>query len=185
MNDHEIIEQLFQRSEIGLREISLKYSNLYKEVIRKVLSNECDVEEISNDILMALWESIPPKSPNNLPAYICRIAKNISVDRLRYNTRQKRGDAYCQTLSELDESIPCKDSENIPLNDDTIKNAINSFIRNLDAETQILFVRRYIYLESVASLAVRFNKSENHVSVKLHRARKKLKKLLESDGVKI
>ena len=60
-----------------------------------------------------------------------------------------------------------------------ISGVISDFIKSLDPESEILFVRRYIYLESVASLAKRFEMDENHVSVKLYRARKKLKKALE------
>ena len=42
-----------------------------------------------------------------------------------------------------------------------------------------------MYLESVADLARRFELDENRVSVKLYRARKKLKKVLEKEGIKV
>ena len=66
-----------------------------------------------------------------------------------------------------------------------IRAVLSEFIRGLDAETEILFVRRYIYLESVAELATRFGMNRNSVSVKLYRARKKLKKILEKEGIQI
>ena len=62
---------------------------------------------------------------------------------------------------------------------------LSDFLRDLDPETEILFVRRYMYLESVAELARRFELDENRVSVKLYRARKKLKKVLEKEGIKV
>ena len=66
-----------------------------------------------------------------------------------------------------------------------IRSVLSDFIRNLDPETEILFVRRYMYLESVTDLAKRFELDENRISVKLYRARKKLKKVLEKEGIKV
>lgn len=62
---------------------------------------------------------------------------------------------------------------------------LSDFVRSLNPETQVLFVRRYVYLESVASLAERFGLSENHVSVRLYRARKALRKTLEQEDIRL
>ena len=60
MDDNRIIELLFERAENALDEVSHKYSRLYKGILREVLSDECDVEECENDVLMAVWNTIPP-----------------------------------------------------------------------------------------------------------------------------
>ena len=62
---------------------------------------------------------------------------------------------------------------------------MNRFVRDLDTVTQVLFVRRYVWLESVESLAKRYGFSENTVAVRLYRARKKLKKVLEKEDIQI
>ena len=89
-------------------------------------------------------------------------------------------------LSELEDCLPaeepCQSEGGL---DETVGALLSEFIRSLDPETEILFVRRYVYLESVGQLAERFGLDENRVSVRLYRARKKLKKLLEKEGVKI
>ena len=66
MDDNRIIELLFERAETALNEVSHKYSRLYKGIIREVLSDECDVEECENDVLMAVWNTIPPNRPDSL-----------------------------------------------------------------------------------------------------------------------
>lgn len=186
MEDSRIIEMLFERTEIALDEVSHKYSRLYKGIISEVLSDECDVEECGNDVLLAVWNSIPPNSPSSLPAYICKIARRIGVDKLRYNTRQKRNIGYTVMLSELNDCLPAKE-----IIDDTnecgevVRCVLLEFLSSLEPETEILFVRRYMYLESVTDLANRFELDENRISVKLYRARKKLKKMLEKEGVNI
>ena len=174
MDDKLIIELLFRRSETALDELTRKYSRLYKSIIREVLSDECDVDECGNDVLLALWNSIPPNRPESLPAYICKIARRIGIDRLRYHTRQKRNSGFMLTLSELEECLPAEESiQETEERNEQIRTLLTAFLRSLDPETEILFVRRYIYLESVAELAKRFQLEENRISVKLYRARKK------------
>ncbi len=182
MDDSKIIDQLFDRGENALDELSRKYSRLYKGILREMLGDESDVEECANDVLLAVWNSIPPSRPDSLPAYVCRIARNIGINRLKYNKRQKRDSGYTVLLSELDDCIPDTGAD-FREESRRIGSVLSDFIRNLDAETRILFVRRYIYLESVTSLAKRFGMSENAVSVKLFRARIKLKKVLEKEDI--
>ena len=186
MDDVKIVELLFDRNDTALKEISDKYCRLYKSIIRGVLGDECDVEECSNDLLLAVWNTIPPNKPENLCAYICKIARRIGIDRLRHNTRQKRSTEYTLSLSELNDCLPSKstlddtepDSEKITL-------TLTEFLKNLDRESRILFVRRYLYLESISELSKRFQLEENRISVKLYRARKKLKKILVKEDIKI
>lgn len=186
MEDGKIIELLFDRAENALDEVSGKYSRLYKKIIREVVNDECDIDECANDVLLAVWNTIPPNRPDSLSAYICKIARRIGINRLRYNTRQKRNTGYLVMLSELEDCLPAEE----PTDDndeysENIRSVLSDFIRNLDPETGIMFVRRYMYLESVAELARRFEVDENRVSVKLYRARKKLKKVLEKEGIKV
>lgn len=186
MDDNRIIELLFERAENALDEVSHKYSRLYKGIIREVLSDECDIDECANDVLLAVWNTIPPNRPNSLSAYICKIARRIGINRFKYNTRQKRNTGYIVMLSEFDDCLPAEE----PIDDsdersEIIRSVFSDFLRSLDPETEILFVRRYMYLESVVELAQRFELDENRISVKLYRARKKLKKVLEKEGIKV
>ena len=185
MEDSKIIEMLFARDEQALSTLSQKYSRLYLSMIREILSDEGDINECANDCLLAVWNSIPPNRPNNLPAYLCKIARRISINKLRYNKRQKRSDGYTLMLSELEGCIPDSDGTK-ELHDGEIsehfKKILEDFISSLDARTRILFVRRYMFFESVSSLADRFEMSENLVSVRLYRAKKEFKKILEKEG---
>ena len=104
------------------------------------------------------------------------------INRYRHNTRQKRGEGYTSLLGELEDCIPDSSCDLTAIPEGKIKKIIENFIKSLDAQTRILFVRRYIYLESVASLAERFEMRENLVSVKLYRARERLAKILREEG---
>lgn len=185
MDDKQIIDLLFARNEKGLIITEEKYDRLYKSILRQALSDESDIDECSNDVLMALWNSIPPQFPNHYPAYICRIARRIGINRYKHNTRQKRGEGYTVALSELEGCIPAPDLIQAREHVRELYQVLNMFLRELDEQTRVLFIRRYYYLETVKSLAQRFEVTENYVSVRLHRARKTLKALLEQEGIAI
>ena len=181
MEDYQIKIMLFERSEAALDHLAKKYAGVYKRILWEILRDESDMEECANDVLLAVWNSIPPNDPQNLPAYLCRIARRIGIDKLRHRTRKKRDSGYTVSLSELNECLP--DTGGLPgENDDgQIRRVLSEFVRQLDPETRVLFIRRYVYLESVASLSKRFSLNENYIAVKLYRTRKKLRKVLGSN----
>ena len=186
-SDTRIIELFFDRKEEAITEVSKKYFRLYRGILRELLNDEADVEECANDILITLWNSIPPDEPRCLPSYICSIARRIGINRYKHNTRKKLGSGYTVQLSELEECLSAsapEESDEEWWNGERIRSVLNDFLRELDTETRVLFVRRYYYMETVSALANRFDMSENFISVRLHRARKRLKKLLEKEGIR-
>lgn len=183
MEDRQIIDLLFARDEQGLRLTEEKYANLYKGILRQALSDASDIDECASDVLMALWNSIPPNFPDHFPSYICRIARRIGINRFKHNTRQKRNTECNVLLSELEGCIPAPDHLEARQEAMQLRRLLNTFLEELDPQTRVLFLRRYYYLESIKSLAQRFGVSANYVSVRLHRARAALRTLLEKEGV--
>lgn len=186
MNDDKIIELLFDKDERGLEVIKQKYSALYKGILRQTLSDENDVKECENDLLLAVWNSIPPQNPRSLKAYICVIARRLGVDRYRYNSRQKRGNGYTLLLSEIGDCIPDNNSVDFSETDEEnqkVKSVLDNFLKGLDKKTRVLFVHRYFLFYSVYDIAEKFNLKENYISVRLFRAKNKLKKLLKKENI--
>ena len=186
MDDRIIIEQLWERSETALALLEQAYSPLYRSILHSVLGDDCDIEESANDLLLAVWNSIPPNRPDSLPAYICKLARRIGIDRFRNSTRQKRSSGYTVALSELEECLPDREpADEYASQSALIRDVLNEFLHSLDPETQILFIRRYVYLETLTDLALRFEMKENRISARLYRAKKKLKQMLEKEGISL
>lgn len=102
MEDIIIVDKLSNSDQSGLAEISSKYGKLIRSVCGRILKSPQDVEEVENDIFLAVWEGIPRDKPANLTAYICKIARRISINKLRYNTAAIRNS---DLLTELDECL--------------------------------------------------------------------------------
>ena len=183
MDDCKIIELFQDRSENAIKILKQKYSKIYLAIFRQLLNNSGDIEECENDLLLAIWNSIPPNKPNYLTAYVCKIARRIGINKFNHSIRQKRNNNYTVSLSELEECIPSKFNQ-FPSNESNLNEVLNNFIITLDEQTRVLFIRHYVYLEPIKDLSKRFDISENSISVKLFRARKKLQKELNKEGIK-
>ena len=63
MTDEKIVELFWSRDERALSETQEKYKNLCMYVGAQILASNEDREECFNDLLLSLWNSIPPQKP--------------------------------------------------------------------------------------------------------------------------
>lgn len=62
---------------------------------------------------------------------------------------------------------------------------LDSFLRTLSEDNQMVFLRRYWYVDTIAEIAVRYGISESAVLMRLNRTRSKLAVYLEKEGIKV
>ena len=184
ITDIRIIELFTSRSKDAVSALSKKYEKLCRSISYNILRNREDAEECVNDTYLKVWDSIPPAKPDNLTAYVCRIARNISLDKLRYNLRSKRNGSTDALLSELSECIPSTDNVEESA-DDTLKNAITDFLDGLSDRDRNIFVRRYFFCEDVKSISKKLGVTETNVTTILNRTRNNLKKYLSDNGIAV
>lgn len=185
VEDSKIIDLLFARKEQALIQLSGKYGAACERIARNILKNHRDAEECVNDTYLAIWNTIPPQSPNPLRAYIFRITRNISVAKYHKNTCVKRNSYYDVALQELENCLTASMTVEQEIEVTELSNLIDNFLETLDKESRIMFVRRYWYSDSISDIAERFQISNNNVSVRLSRIREKLKRYLKREDVEI
>lgn len=186
MEDSEIVRLFWEREETAVSEASRKFGTYCRSVAGGILRNREDAEECVNDALMRAWESIPPKKPTSLGAFLGRITKNLALDRIRMSLREKRGGGEIPLVfEELDEVISGSADVHGELERKEMTAAINRFLRKSEAVNRRAFVLRYWYCRSVGEVARELGISENSVSVKLSRMRKKLREFLKKEGYDI
>jgi len=185
MDDKEIIDRFWTRSESAITAISDKYSKYCRVIAINILGNAEDAEEVLNDTYFRIWNAIPPGRPNNLRAFIGRIARNLSLDKLEKKKTGKRGGGqFDAILSELEECIAdSRNSFDERAESEVITAALNTFLSEQNAENRRIFVRRYWRAASIEEIAVDFGMSVGKVKTILFRMRIKLRKHLESEGI--
>ncbi len=182
LEDTDIIELFYNRSEQAIKELSEKYGAVCSQVSKNILKNSQDAEECVNDAYLAVWNTIPPQKPEHLLAYICRIVRNISITKYHSNTAKKRNSYYDIALDELDECIMSGLSVEDEIDARELSCLINIFLDTLSKENRVIFVWRYWFSDSVQDIAEKLGISSNNVSVRLSRIRSKLKKFLKKEG---
>ena len=182
LNDSEIIDLFYMRSERAILELAAKYGNVCNKVAKNILNNILDAEECVNDAYLGAWNTIPPQNPNPLLTYICRIVRNLSIKKYHANTSVKRNSFYDAALDELGECVSSSESVEAEISAKELTRQIDYFLDTLDAESRILFVRRYWYAYSISELAEQFGLKNNTVSVRLSRIRDKLRDYLKGEG---
>ena len=182
LEDSKIISLFFERSEQAIRELDCKYGSAVKKTAANILDDRLDVEECVDDTYMKVWDNIPPQVPNPLVGFVCKIARNLAVNRYHANHAEKRNGRYDLILDEMEECIPSGTDIETEYEAKELSVAINRFLSSLSREDRFLFVRRYWYADSVTDLAAMTNDSANRISVRLFRLREKLRKTLVKEG---
>lgn len=180
MEDHRIIDLYWARSEEAIPATDEKYGRLLAHVARNILQDRLDVEECVNDSYLGAWNAMPPQRPSVLRSFLCRITRNLALDRSDYNNAAKRSQSCTASLEEL-ESVG--DPRGGPEEEVVLSQLINGFLSGLKPEQRVIFLRRYWYFDSVREIARRLDCTESKVTASLHRSRNQLRAYLEGEGI--
>lgn len=184
MEDTQIIALYWERDERAISETAEKYGRYCHSVAYGILQNNEDSEECVNDTYTGAWNSIPPHKPELLSAFLAKITRRISLNRLRSRLTKKRGvGQYAVTLGELEECIPSSFAAEDMLQIHELTRILNEFLEELSTEERRVFLCRYWYLDPVKDIAKRFSFGESKVKMMLKRTREKLLTHLEKEGI--
>ncbi len=184
MEDAQIVDLFFARSEQAIQETDRKYGHFCFKIAWNILSNREDAEESVSDTYLAAWKHIPPTRPRQLSAFLARITRHICLDRWRRRSADKRGGGEaCLALDELEECVAGSDTAEGTLRRRELEAALNRFLEGLPEEERVLFVSRYWYLRSVKEISEGTGLSLSSVKTRLFRTRNKLRFYLEKEDL--
>ena len=183
MEDSRILDLFFERSEQAIDALDAKYGHAVKKTAGNILRDRLDVEECANDTYLAAWNAIPPRRPAPLGGYVCRIARNLAVSRLRAETAARRSAGFDAVLDELAEVIPAREDVEAEVEAKELAAAVDRFLGALPYDDRFIFTRRYWFADSVADIAEAIGARPTFVSQRLFRLRTKLRNLLQKEGL--
>lgn len=184
MEDKQIVELYWRRSEEAVRLTADKYGPYCRTIAGNILSDPRDAEECVNDTWIGAWNAMPPHRPNRLRLFLGKITRCAACDTLRAGAAQKRGGGeYTAALEELGECVPSSPGADQAALDRELEELVNRFLSGLPARECSVFLRRYWYVERVEAIASRYGLKENTVKTILRRTRGKLRTYLEKEGI--
>lgn len=184
MKDNEIIDLYWSRDEAAITVTADTYGNYCYTIAYNILNNNEDAEECVNDTWLNAWKSIPPHRPERLSTYLGKITRNLSLNRYKLLTTQKRGmGQVALALSELDGCIPAQTVVEQITDEMVLVSAIDTFLCKQSRTERNIFIGRYWYLYPIQDLAEAYRMRETKVVSLLYRMRNKLKLHLEKEGI--
>lgn len=148
-------------------------------VVRRMVANVMDAEEVTQDALMRGLQQMEQYDPKraSLATWFCRIAYRMALNHLRKSE--------VETLSFDDEDSHVEQATNeqmmrlFQMSDDTRVEQLRDAIERLSAEEQRLITWFYYDELSLSDIAYITQESTNVLAVRLHRIRQKLYNLIK------
>lgn len=184
MEDVKIIALFWERNEQAVKETDAVYGRRLYNLSNHILNNAQDAEESVSDTYMETWKSIPPKCPEFLYAFLASICRHISFNRLDWRKAAKRNAEVVALTQELECCIP-DNRQAAEFEGRELRRVLESFLDSLNKESRLIFLRRYLYVDSVAEIAQRYGISQSKVKTQLHRTRAKLYNYLAKEGIQV
>ena len=182
MDDQNLIALYFARDEKASAETYRRFGGYCFKIAQNILGNREDAEECVNDVLIRLWNRIPPTKPDNLYGFIATVTRNLARNRSESERALKRGGG--ETALVLDELRDCTGPDTVEqqIDRNELAEALNGFLGTLKPDHRKIFLQRYWYYCSVDEIAENLGLTRSKVTVTLMRTRKKLRNYLEEEG---
>ena len=184
MDDKKIIGLFLARDENALRAVEQKYGGLCYYVAENILGRHEDCEECVNDVLLALWQSIPPEKPENLRAFTAKLTRNRAIAKRR--DQNSRGRGKITVVS--DECLDFLDDGGDLLTEFESRRmgkVISEFLAEVEEDARDVFVLRYFLGMKLEAVAKETGFTLGKVKMSLSRTKKRLKEKLRKEGFEL
>lgn len=183
MEDSQIVELYWARSEDAIQHTKERYERLCLSLAGRILRDDRDVEECVSEAYLRVWNAIPPERPAKFGAFLAKIVRNLALDRYDYLRAGRRNADLELAFDELGECLPAPSGVEQAADAAQAAQAVSRFLRRQPETARKLFVRRYWYGDSLETLAGAFGMSQSAVKSQLFRTRSKLREALREEEI--
>lgn len=173
--DYEILMRLREREQTALETAIHIYSGYVAAVINKTmgpLGSPQDVEELTSDAFVALWENaFKLRDDSDLKYWLAVVARNAALKR-------KRKMRFEPPLE--DNMLPAPSPEG-PWEEKEQIQMVRRAVDGLEPVDREVFLRHYFWQQTVAQIADEMGKKPSAIKSRLARGREKLKKVIKKE----
>ncbi len=155
--------------------VKREQNRLYS-IAMHMLGHSGEAEDVVQDTFIKLWDHLPDMQDEHVVPWLIRVARNACLDVLRRRKYQEQllGDDAIPETS--DEVTPASDMEQAD-----VHRRLRDLIEQLSEPYRSLIILREIQEMAYQEIATALELTDQQVRVYLHRARAKLRKLLQND----
>ena len=179
MTEEKLLSRLKKRDTRALERMIDQYSAYVASVIAAVLGPSRrteDVEELSSDVFLAVWNHVDQVTPGKLRPYLGASARNAAKSFLR---RQRE---LPVDIDELPGLSTGDSPENQVLRQEQAR-LVREAVMEMEQPDREIFLRRYYYLQSSAQIGQALDMEPGTVRIRLMRGRNVLKQKLWKEDI--
>jgi RNA polymerase sigma-70 factor, ECF subfamily len=175
--EHELVERCRQGDETAFRELVDQYKGLVFGLIARSIANRARAEELAQDVFLKVHKGLPYfRGEAKLSTWIYRIVINV--------LSQERPELATASLDDHDADDrprlqPAADDR--AFGDLVMKDRLQKAIEQLPVPYQVLINGHYLKGMRYEDLAEALNMPMGTVKTQLHRAKRRLRHLLETE----
>lgn len=142
-------------------------------------SNKETALDITQDTFIKTWQYLQKgEEVENIRAFLYRVAKNLIID---YRRKKKSSslDQILEAGTDFTEQPNVLEEKEDDFDRERDKEKILKTIDKIDEKYKEILLMRYVEEMSIKEIGDILEKSQNHISVMIHRGVEKLKKLLK------
>jgi RNA polymerase sigma-70 factor (ECF subfamily) len=176
VGEHELIERCRQGDETAFRELVDQYKGLVFALIARSISNRARAEELAQDVFLKVHKGLPYfRGESKLSTWLYRIVINV--------LSQERPDRAAASLDDdSDDRPPLQPAaDDRAFGDLLLKDRLQKAIERLPMPYQVLVNGHYLKGMRYEDLAEALNLPMGTVKTHLHRAKRQLRQLLETE----
>ena len=186
LSDEQIIDLYFAREERAIAETDKKYCEYLHTVAYNILANEQDAEECLQDTYLRTWDAIPPERPSIFHAFLAKITRNLSLNRIEKANRKRRVPAEaCYPMDEVQDFLPDPHDLAKDLQAATVRRIIAEYLDGTTERRLYIFISRFFYSYTVSQIAARLGCSTSTVNKELAEIKRELRACFEKEGIDV
>ena len=177
-SEHELVERCRQGDETAFRELVDQYKNMVFGLIGRSVPNRSRAEELAQDVFLKVHRGLPYfRGESKLSTWIYRIVINA--------LSQERPELAARSIDEVDDggdwprTQPAADDR--AFGDLVLRDRLQKAIERLPIQYQVLINGHYMKGMRYEELAAALDLPMGTVKTHLHRAKRQLRRLLETE----
>lgn len=176
LSDEDIIQMVLQGNTRAYAMLVDRYSSYVYTLANRVLDNTADAEEAAQDVFVKAFNSLPTyNKQGKFSTWLYTITRNTCISRTRGNrqTTIHKEEHQLVTLAGHNNETTTK------LEHSSRKAVIAKALRLMAEDEAEIITLFYIHEQSIEEISAILNIGSSNVKVKLYRARKRLKEILD------
>lgn len=152
------------------------YSAKIFSVVRGVIGNKEDAEEVAQDVFVKAYFSLNKfRGDCSLSTWLFRIAYNMSVSKIRHKKREFISLEVINDRLKDDAGLPGEEN-----NRENLFKLLETAMNELESTDRFLLLLFYNQEKSIKEISQITGLSDSNIKIKLHRVKKRLKELTDN-----